>query len=89
MAVEVKTTLTVQKVQKFIDILKMFKEYFPEYRDRVVYGGVAYLCEPEDEEAKGAAKFSQENGLFVIVSPGGQSNMTTISNPQGFRPKAF
>ena len=88
-AVEVKTTLTVQKVQKFIDRLKMFKEYFPEYGDRTVYGGVAYLCEPENEEAKGAAKFSQENGLFVIVSPGGEPNVTTISNPQGFEPKAF
>ena len=56
-AIEVKTTLTVKKVQKFIDDLKMFKHYFPEYKDRVIYGGVAYLCEPEDEEAQGAATF--------------------------------
>ena len=88
-AVEVKTTLTVEKVQKFMDSLKRFKEYFPEYRDKVIYGGVAYLCEPKDEEAQSAASFSQENGLFVIVSPGGESNVTTISNPQGFKPKAF
>ena len=88
-AVEVKTTLTVRKVQKFMDSLKRFKEYFPEYGDRVVYGGVAYLCEPEDGEAKGAAEFSQENGLFVIVSPGGESSVTTISNPRGFEPRAF
>ena len=67
----------------------MFKHYFPEYKDRVIYGGVAYLCEPEDEEVQGAAKFSKENGLFVIVSPGGESNLTTISNPQGFKPTAF
>ena len=88
-AVEVKTTLTVKKVQKFIDKLKMFKEYFPEYRHSTVYGSVAYLCEPEDEEARGAAKFSGEHGLFVIVSPGGESNVTTISNPQGFEPTEF
>ena len=88
-AIEVKTTLTVRKVQKFIDDLKMFKHYFPEYKDRVIYGGVAYLCEPEDEEAQGAANFSKKNGLFVIISPGGESNVTTISNPQGFKPTAF
>ena len=88
-AVEVKSTLTIQKVQKFIDKLKMFKEYFPEFRNRIIYGSVAYLCEPEDEEVKGAAKFSQEHGLFVIVSPGGQSNVTTISNPQEFKPTKF
>ena len=88
-AVEVKTTLTVKKVQKFIDKLKMFKEYFPEYRRSTVYGSVAYLCEPEDEEARGAAKFSQEHGLFVIVSPGGESNVTTISNPEEFKPTEF
>ena len=87
--IEVKTTLTVEKVQKFIDDLKMFKDYFPEYREKIIYGGVAYLCEPEDKKAKNAAKFSEENGLFVIVSPGGKSNVTTISNPQEFRPKAF
>ena len=87
--VEVKTTLTVKKVKKFINDLKRFKEYFPEYKDKIVYGGVAYLCEPKDKEAQSAASFSQENGLFVIVSPGGESNVTTISNPQEFEPKTF
>ena len=88
-AVEVKTTLTVEKVEKFINSLKKFKEYFREYKDRTVYGGVAYLSEPEGEEAESAEKYAKENGLFVIVSPGGESNVTTISNPQDFKPKAF
>ena len=88
-AVKVKTTLTVEKVEKFINSLKRFKEYFPEYKDRRIYGGVAYLSEPEGEEAKNAEEYAKENGLFVIVSPGGESNVTTISNPQDFKPKVF
>ena len=42
-AVEVKTTLTKEKLYKFLAHLKKFKEYFPEYNDRVIYGGVAYM----------------------------------------------
>ena len=88
-AIEVKSTLTVEKVKKFIGALKRFKEYFPEYKEKIVYGSVAYLCEPENDIAEGAVRFAKENGLFVIVSPGGESNVTTISNPEDFRPKAF
>ena len=88
-AVEVKTTLTKEKVKKSIDQLKMFKTHFPEYGDRVVMGGVAFLCEPESEEAMSAAKYAEENGLFVILSPGGNANVTTISNSKDFKPRAF
>ena len=88
-AVEVKTTLTKEKVEKFIDQLKMFKKYFPEYANKVIYGAVAFLGEPESKEARGAAKYSEENGLFVIMSPGGSSNVTTMSNAKDFKPKAF
>ena len=95
-AVEVKTTLTKEKVKKSIDQLKMLKKYFPEYRDKVLYGGVAFLCEPDDEEARGAAEYAEENGLFVILSPGGNSNVTImsfrgrgISIPKILNPKPF
>ena len=88
-AVEVKTTLTKEKVKKSIDHFKMFKTYFPAYADKVLYGGVAFLCEPEDKEARGAAKYAEENGLFVILSPGGEGNVSTMSNSKDFKPKAF
>ena len=88
-AVEVKTTLTKEKVKKSIDHFKMFKTYFPAYADKVLYGGVAFLCEPEDKEARGAAKYAEENGLFVILSPGGKGNVSTMSNSKDFKPKAF
>ena len=88
-ALEVKTTLTKGKVEKFIDKLKMFKKYFPEYRDKVILGGVAFLCEPEDEEARGAAEYAEEKGLFVILSPGGEGNVSIMSNSKDFKPKSF
>ena len=88
-AVEVKTTLTKEKVEKFIAQLKMFKKYFPEYANKVIYGAVAFLGEPESQDARGAAKYSEENGLFVIMSPGGSSNVTAMSNAKDFKPKAF
>ena len=87
--VEVKTTLTKEKVEKFINKLKMFKKYFSEHRDKVLYGGVAFLCEPQDEEAESAAEYAEENGLFVILSPGGEGNVTTMSNSKDFKPKPF
>ena len=87
--VEVKTTLTKEKVEKFINKLKMFKKYFSEHRDKVLYGGVAFLCEPESEEAESAAEYAEENGLFVILSPGGEGNVTTMSNSKDFKPKPF
>ena len=87
--VEVKTTLTKEKVEKFINKLKIFKKYFSEHRDKVLYGGVAFLCEPQDEEAESAAEYAEENGLFVILSPGGEGNVTTLSNSKDFKPKAF
>ena len=87
--VEVKTTLTKEKVEKFINKLKMFKKYFSEHRDKVLYGGVAFLCEPESEEAESAAKYAEENGLFVILSPGGEGDFSTMSNSKDFKPKPF
>ena len=88
-AVEVKTALTKEKVEKFINKLKMFKKYFSEHKDKVLYGGVAFLCEPQDEEAESAAKYAEENGLFVILSPGGEGDFSTMSNSKDFKPKSF
>ena len=87
--VEVKTTLTKEKVEKFINKLRIFKKYFSEHRDKVLYGGVAFLCEPEDEEGVSAAKYAEENGLFVILSPGGEGNISTMSNSKDFKPRSF
>ena len=72
-AIKVKSTLTVEKVKKFIEALKRFKEYFPEYKDKIVYGGVVYLCEPPIERSvasNGSKKFLVSLFNFVRMLPG-------------------
>ena len=83
-AVEVKTTLTKEKLRSFLVQLKKFKEYFPEYADKTVYGGVAYMDDLDE-----AGREAVEEGLFAIVAPSGDAKVARIVNPEGFRPKTF
>ena len=69
--VEVKTTLTADDVDYFIKKLKRFKEVFTEYRDKKIYGGVAYL-----EAKKLLPQSMEEKGLFVIKALG-KENVTS------------
>ena len=80
-AVEVKTTLTPEKVNYFIESLKDFKKYFSHYQALKIYGAVAYL-KSESE----AHLFAQRQGLFVIRATG---DSTSIINTKDFKPKAF
>lgn len=41
-AVEVKTSLWVEDVKDFIEELKFFKKAFLEYRDKNIYGAIAF-----------------------------------------------
>ena len=82
--IEVKTTLSVEKLNVFMDKMVRFKKNFPEYSDKNIYGGVAYI-EADGESAKNAEK----EGLFVIEAPGGPTSVSTIVNGQGFKPKTF
>ena len=79
--VEVKTTLTPDKTKYFLESLKDFKKYFPDYKSKTVYGAVAYL-KSESE----AHLFSQRQGLFVIRATG---DSASIINEKNFTPKAF
>jgi len=79
--VEVKTTLRVREVEKFITQLQRAKHYLPEYRTYRVFGAVAYL---RAEQA--GDQYAQSQGLFVIRATG---NSAAIVNPAGFRPRKF
>ena len=81
--VEVKTTLTTDDVDHFIKKLERFKEVFTEYRDKKIYGGVAYL-----ESKKSPPQSMEEKGLFVIKALG-KENLSTIINASDFVPKSF
>ena len=62
--IEVKTTISSSKLDTFLDKLKAFKQYFPEYKDKKIYGGVAYI-----NADKGLLQGAKENGLFLIQAP--------------------
>ena len=79
--VEVKTTLRVEDVKKFLDILPNFTRYLPQYSGKKVYGAVAYL------QAKASSEiYAEKKGLFVIRATG---NSASIINAEGFKAKVF
>ena len=81
-AVEVKTTLKVRQVADFIETLKVFPEEAPSvYRDKRVYGAVAYLKADEAAEV-----YAERQGLYVIRATGSSASIT---NQEGFKPRTF
>ena len=79
--VEVKTTLNQEEAEYFVGKLKKFKELFPEYKDKTIYGAVAYL-----KVNQSADIWSQKKGLFVIRATGSSAS---IVNTGSFKPKPF
>lgn len=79
--VEVKTTLRVKHVKRFINNLEIIKEQMPRYKGYRVIGAIAYLSEQEE-----AAKFALNQHLIVIRATG---NSAAIMNPIGFKPRIF
>ena len=80
-AVEVKSTLRVRDVDHFLDMLEHFTELLPEYRDRRVYGAVAWLRAQE-----WADRYAERRGLYVIRATGSSASIT---NRDDFMPRVF
>jgi len=82
-AVEVKTNLTVAAVDEHINKhLKPFKLFFPEYRDKKLYGAVAYIHLEEN-----ADRCAYKKGLFVLTFSEG--DRVTIQNDANFKPTVW
>ena len=79
---EVKTMLTSEDVDYFLEKLEDFKSCSKTYGNKTIYGAVAYL----DEE--GAAKYAQRNGLFTIEAVGA-TDIAVLTNSEDFCPKKF
>ncbi len=79
--VEVKTTLTPDKVRHFLSSMRDIMRYFPDYRARRVYGAVAYVRSESE-----AAVHAERRGLFVVRATG---DSASIVNGEGFRPVSF
>lgn len=81
-AVEVKTTMKVADVRRFVELLDEVRELLPTALRRLrIYGAMAYLRTEE-----GAARYAERRGLFVIRATG---NSASIINAPGFQPRAF
>ena len=79
--VEVKTTMKVEDVHDFLYSLSKFRERLSAYRDKRIYGAMAYLRAEEESQV-----FAQRRGLFVIRATG---DSASIINKSGFRPRQF
>jgi len=69
------------KRDKYIEKLKDFRRFFPEYADRKVVGAVAGIV-----IEGGADRFAYRQGMFVIAQKG---ENVTILNDSKFTPKEF
>ena len=79
-AVEVKSTLSVQDVRDFLKKLKNFSMLLPQFKDYKIYGAVAYL-----KVTQNAEKFAMRQRLFAIRATGDSGeilNKKGISEPQ-------
>jgi chromosome segregation ATPase len=82
-AVEVKTTLSIEDVNDHINKhLKPFKSFFPEHKDKKVYGAVAYIHVEES-----ADRYAYKKGLFVMAFAANE--MVIIKNDTKFIPKIW
>ena len=79
--VEVKTTLRVPDVDRFIGRLHEFPELMPEYAGRRIYGAAAYLKAYQESDVR-----AERLGLFVIRATGSSASIT---NREEFTPRRF
>ncbi|MBW4461849.1 MAG: YraN family protein [Nodosilinea sp. WJT8-NPBG4] len=77
-AVEVKSRLSRQDVEYFLERLQRFKQSFPHYADYQIYGAVAGI-----EIDEGVDRFAYQRGLFVIKQTG---DAVMIANNLTFQP---
>ena len=79
--VETKSTLTTRKVNKFLKVMGLFKEYCPEFGALTVYGGMACLKgSPE------VLSYAESHGLLVLKVSG---HNAVLTNKPKFKAKVF
>ena len=79
--VEVKTTLKVKHIKKFLEDLKKFPHRFPDFKEKITYGAIAYLNAHEK-----STTYAEKQGLFVIRATGSSASLI---NKEDFKPKRF
>ena len=79
--IEVKSTLDPSDVEKFKKAMESFKALWPHFKDKKVYGGLAYLMGVN----RNADNLAKKEGFFVISATGD----VIIQNEEGFVPRIF
>jgi predicted RecB family endonuclease len=83
LVIEVKNKLDKRMVDRFINTrLTRFKELFPEYKDRRLFGGIGALVVKDD-----VGRYAEKAGLYVLTQT--DEGGAAIANRKGFRPKVF
>ena len=83
LVIEVKNKLQKRMVDKFVEKkLAKFKEIFPKYRERRLFGGMGALVVKDD-----VSRYAEKAGLYVLTqtSEGGAA----LLNRKNFRAKEF
>jgi hypothetical protein len=81
LVVEVKSSLGVDDVKELIQDLRTFRQFFPEYTQKQLYGAVAGI-----EIEEGADKYAYRQGLFVLAQTG---EAVSILNDLDFQSKGW
>jgi hypothetical protein len=81
LVVEVKSSLGVEDVKQLREDLGQFRQFFPEYSQKRLYGAVAGI-----EIEEGADKYAYRQGLFVLAQAG---EAVAILNASDFEPKSW
>jgi hypothetical protein len=79
LVVEVKSSLGVNDVKDLQSDLNKFRQFFPEYSQKQLYGAVAGI-----EIEEGADRYAYRQGLFVLAQAG---ETVSILNSPDFEPK--
>ena len=79
--VEVKATLDPSDVEKFKKNIKQFKNLWPDFKKKTVYGAMAFLLKSNRQ----AESLAEKEGFFVISATGD----VIIKNEKDFKPKVF
>lgn len=77
--VEVKTTLGIEDVKRFIEKMGVFREIFKEYDNHKIIGGVAYINSESEADS-----YAAKNGLYVIKAT---NESARIVNRKDFQPR--
>jgi hypothetical protein len=79
--VETKSTLTPEKVDGFVQVMKDIRNYFPQYSSLRILGALATLyADPS------IVTYASRSGILVLASG---DTLMDIQNEPGFRPIAF